>query len=281
MNIRPTALPHRQGHFWTALAAVALASLTAALAFFNAAGWLDRQLPLLAALAVITEVIAFTMAVSAELAWGRSTHWLVRIARVACCLLILAGCEAFNAAGSHEAWRQTVAKRAETLTAPQRNAITAQEARLTLAITDAQARIDAVPLPDLSGGPQNDAQAIAAWQALTASDRTVKSENEAALRSLDRTVEEPEAPFSESVVWAFLTFLGFTKVSGLWAIGVAVFRREDEAPAGNAEETNIVSFPTGEARKQAARALRDAGHSFGEIERRIGVRKGTAHRWCK
>ena len=29
-----------------------------------------------------------------------------------------------------------------------------------------------------------------------------------------------------------------------------------------------------------ARALKAAGLSYGEIERRYGVRKGTAHRWC-
>lgn len=277
----------------TVVGAVALAGLTALLAWYNAAGWFDRQLPLLAALAVVTEVIAFLMAVCAELAWGRGGHWLVRVFRVTCCFIILVGCEAFNAAGSHEAWRATVAERAETLTKPRRDAIAAEETRLEQAIANAQARIEAVPLPDLSGGPLNDAQAIAAWEALTASDRAAKAQNEAALRTLDRTVEQPEAPFPENVVWVFLSFLGFVKVAGLWAIGVAFFRSDrnaaatpcavsetKEEPAGNGDG-NVVTLPTGPARIEAVRALKAAGLSYGEIERRYGVRKGTAHRWCQ
>lgn len=271
--------------------AVALAGLTALLAWYNAAGWLDRQFPLLAALAVATEAIAFLMAVCAELAWGRGGHWRVRAARVACCLIILAGCEAFNAAGSHEAWRGTMAERAETLTEPQRYAIHAEEVRLTATVAEAQARIDAIPQPDLSGGPQNDAQAIAAWEAVTGPARAAKAAAEAALNGLDREIEQPGEPFPEGAVWAFLTFLGFVKVTGLWAIGIAFFRSERDGPATQVAvpETqealsgnggNVVNLPTGAARKEAVRALKAAGLSYGEIERRYGVRKGTAHRWC-
>jgi hypothetical protein len=273
----------------TVLGAVALAGLTALLAWYNAAGWLDRQFPLLAALAVATEAIAFLMAVCAELAWGRGGHLAVRVLRVACCFIILVGCEAFNAAGSHEAWRGTVAERAETLTKPQRDALAAKEAHLTQAIAEAQARIQAVPAPDLSGGPLNDAQAIAAWQALTEADRAVKAASEQALRDLDRTIDQPEPPFPEVVVWWFLSFLGFVKVAGLWAIGVAFFRseatkspqRETEAGVVGNDSGNVVDLLTPEQRKQLVRALRADNVSFGEIERRYGIRKGTAHRWCK
>lgn len=276
------------GALLTVLGAVALAGLTALLAWYNAAGWLQRQFPLLAALAVATEAIAFLMAVCAELAWGRGGHRFVRIARVACCLIILAGCEFFNAAGSHEAWSQTMAERAETLTKPRRDAIAAEESRLQDAMREAQARIDAVPAPDLSGGPLNDAQAIAAWEALTAPDRARFAESEAAFRTLDRVVEQPAEPFPRDVVWAFLFFLGFVKVAGLWAIGVAFFRSPEtkvegpetrEGSAGNGDG-NIVTLPVGAARIKAVRALKAAGLSYGEIERRYGVRKGTAHRWC-
>ncbi len=265
----------------TALGAVSLAALTGLLAWYNAAGWINRQLPLLGALAITTECIAFLMAVCAELAWGRGGHWIVRTLRMVCCILILAGCETFNAAGSHEAWSGTMAERAETLTAPQRDALAAEEARLNATITSAQAQIDAVPTPDLSGGPLNDAQAIAAWEAVTASSRQAKAAAEAALNGLDREIEQPAEPFSPTAVWLFLAFLGFVKIAGLWAIGVAVFRKE------HVEETvvpvggNVVQLPTGDARKEAVRALRAAGVSFGEIERRYGVRKGTAYRWCR
>lgn len=285
----------KTGALLTALGAAALAGLTALLAWYNAAGWLDRQFPLLAALAVTTEAIAFLMAVCAELAWGRGGHWLVRLARVACCLTILAGCEAFNAAGSHEAWRGTMAERAETLTEPQRNALQNEEARLSAAVTLARAGIEAVQQPDLSGGPLNDSQAIAAWEAITAPNRQALAAAEAALNGLDREIEQPEEPFSAEIVWAFLAFLGFVKVAGLWAIGVAFFRPTtverneavtkvavpgtQEGPVGNGGG-NVVSLPTGAARIEAVRALRQAGLSFGEIERRYGVRKGTAHRWC-
>lgn len=266
----------------TALGAISLAALTALLAWYNADGWFDRQLPLLGALAVTTEAIAFLMAVCAELAWGRGGHWIVRSLRMVCCILILVGCETFNAAGSHEAWSGTMAERAETLVAPQRDALAAEEARLNATITSAQAQIDAVPAPDLSGGPLNDAQAIAAWEALTASARQAKADAEAALNGLDRTIQQPAEPFSPVAVWLFLAFLGFVKIAGLWAIGVAMFRKEHAsketvAPAGG----NVVRLPTGEARKEAVRALRAAGVSFGEIERRYGVRKGTAYRWCQ
>lgn len=276
----------------TALGAVALAGLTAMLAWYNAAGWLDRQFPLLAALAVATEAIAFLMAVCAELAWGRGGHWLTRCARVACCLIILAGCEAFNAAGSHEAWRGTMAEWAETLTKPRRDAIQIEEARLTATVTEARSAIAAIAQPDLSGGPLNDAQAIAAWNALTAPNRQALADAEAALNGLDRTVEQPAEPFPAEIVWAFLAFLGFVKVAGLWAIGVAFFREERNeaatkeavsgtlgAPVGNGGG-NVVTLPTGAARIEAVRALKAAGLSYGEIERRYGVRKGTAHRWC-
>lgn len=282
----------KTGALLTALGAAALAGLTALLAWYNAAGWLDRQFPLLAALAVTTEAIAFLMAVCAELAWGRGGHWLVRLARVACCLVILVGCEAFNAAGSHEAWRGTMERRAETLTKPQRDALQNEESRLSAAVGEAKARIDAVPLPDLSGGPLNDAQATAAWEAVTAPNRQALAAAEAALNGLDRTIEQPADPFPAEIVWAFLAFLGFVKVAGLWAIGVAFFRAErNEAatkeavsetqadPVGNGDG-NVVTLPTGAARIEAVRALRQAGLSFGEIERRYGVRKGTAHRWC-
>lgn len=277
----------------TALGAVALAGLTALLAWYNAAGWLDRQFPLLAALAVATEAIAFLMAVCAELAWGRGGHLAVRIARVACCLIILAGCEVFNAAGSHEAWRGTMAERAETLTEPQRNAIQAEESRLRAAISEAQQRIDAIPQPECSGlGPQTCNSRTAVWSALTEPHREAKAAAEIALNGLDRTIEEPAAPFSEEAVWAFLTFLGFVKAAGLWAIGIAFFRQRRDGAAATpvADETqedltgngdgNVVTLPVGRARKEAVRALRAAGVSYGEIERRYGVRKGTAHRWC-
>lgn len=268
------------GAIVTASGAISLAGLTGLLAWYNAAGWLARDLPLLSALAVTTEAIAFLMAICAELAWGRGGSILVRSIRMACCVAILIGCEAFNAAGSHEAWNQTMTERAETLTKPQRDAIAAEETRLTAMIESAQRQIDAVPQPDLSGGPLNDAQAIAAWTALTATHREAKASAEAMLNSLDRTIDQPEEPFSAGAVWAFLTFLGFVKISGLWAIGVAVFRHEDAKPAPQVGG-NIVALPTGEARKEAVRALRQAGVSFGEIERRYGVRKGTAYRWCQ
>lgn len=294
-----TTTPARRikpGAVLTALGAAALAGLTALLALYNAAGWLDRQFPLLAALAVTTEAIAFLMAVCAELAWGRGGHWLVRVARVACCLIILAGSEAFNAAGSHEAWRGTMERRAETLTEPQRNALQNEEARLSAAVVEARAGIEAVQQPDLSGGPLNDAQAIAAWEALTAPNRQALAAAEAALNGLDREIEHPEAPFPAEIVWAFLAFLGFVKVAGLWAIGVAFFRPANaerneavtiaavsgtqEGSVGNGGGNVVVALPTGAARIEAVRALRQAGLSFGEIERRYGVRKGTSHRWC-
>jgi hypothetical protein len=204
----------KAGAVLTALGAAALAGLTVLLALYNAAGWLDRQFPLLAALAIATEAIAFLMAVCAELAWGRGGHWLVRLARVGCCLIILAGCEFFNAAGSHEAWRGTMAERAETLTKPQRDALQNEEARLNAAVRAAQADIESTPQPDLSGGPLNDAQAIAAWEAVTAPNRQALAASEAALNGLDRRIEQPGEPFPAEIVWAFLAFLGFVKATG-------------------------------------------------------------------
>jgi ribosomal protein S11 len=85
----------------------------------------------------------------------------------------------------------------------------------------------------------------------------------------------------------------YVQATGLWAIGVAFFRAERNAAVTQAavSETqdslagngggNVVALPTGAARKQAVRALKAAGLSYGEIERAYGVRKGTAHRWCQ
>jgi hypothetical protein len=134
-----------QRHSVRGVAAVALAGLTITLAVLNSGGWHDRGLDLLATLAVITEALAFVMAVCVE----GSSRWY----KAAVCVLILIGCEVFNAAGSHMAWEASQASRLEAQQNTAQATLDASRAALLQTVADAQARIALVPLPDKKAAP--------------------------------------------------------------------------------------------------------------------------------
>jgi hypothetical protein len=184
------------------VAAAALVALSGVMAAYNAGGFVARGLPLLAALAIITEALAFVMAVQAEAA-ARSRCYLKALA----CFAILAGSEAFNSAGSHMAWD---ADQAPRLRAEQEHAQAALDQRRA----SLQMEIARVPLPDPSAISRRQAEARATWEAATATAR----------RQLDALplVAEVAPPFPAAVVWTFLGFLGFAKATGLYALGFSV-----------------------------------------------------------
>lgn len=199
------------------IAAGALLALSGVMAAYNAGGFLARGLPLLAALAVITEALAFVMAVNAEGAFRRGT-WLKGLA----CIAILIGCEAFNAAGSHMAWD---ADQAPRLMRDQHAAQAALDARRA----GLQLEIARVPLPDPADMARRQQEARATWEMATATAR----------RQLDALplVAEVAPPFRAEVVWGFLAFLGFAKALGLWSVGMSV--------GAAAKAANVVEFNPG------------------------------------
>lgn len=200
------------------IAAAALLALSGVMAAYNAGGFLARGLPLLAALAIITEALAFVMAVNAEGAFRRGT-WLKGLA----CVVVLIGCEAFNAAGSHMAWD---ADQAPKLARDQQAAQAALDARRAAL----QLEIARVPLPDPTDMARRQQEARATWEMATAASR----------RQLDALplVAEVAPPFAPEIVWGFLAFLGFAKSFGLWAIGMSV-------GAASSASANVFNFNPG------------------------------------
>ena len=209
-------------------AAAALLALSGVMAAYNAGGFLARGLPLLAALAIITEALAFVMAVNAEGAF-RGGKWLKGLA----CLAILVGCEAFDAAGSHMAWDADQAPRIERERQHAQDALDARRAAL-------QIEIARVPLPDPADMARRQQEARATWEMATATAR----------RQLDALplIAEVQPPFSSETVWWFLGFIGFAKALGLWAIGMSV----GAGAAKAVSETNVVQMPD---RSQVGRIL--------------------------
>lgn len=209
-----------QRHFLRGVAAVALAGLSAQLAFFNSLGWHDRGLDLLAVLAVITEALAFVMAVCVE----GSGRWY----KAAACALILIGSEAFNAAGSHEAWEASQAPHLEAQRNEAQASLDASRSALLLTIAAAQARIDRVPLPAQDTFAVRQREQRTMWEAATSDDRETKARAQAQLDALPVVAAEAPPVFADWIVWSFLAFLGFAKSLGLWAIGMRVARTHEE-----------------------------------------------------
>ena len=234
-----------QRHFLRGIAAVALAGLTVQLAIFNAGGWHDRDLDLLAVLAVITEALAFVMAVCVEGAG--------RMHKAAACALILIGCEAFNAAGSHMAWDASQAPRLEAQRSSVQAELDASRAALLQTIADSQARIDRVPLPDQTTFSVRQAEQRTMWEAATADDRGTKARAQAQLDALPVVAAEAPPTFPEWVVWSFLAFLGFAKSLGLWAIGMSVAKNHEK----ESNATNVVAIDASELGRRLVAQRRD------------------------
>ena len=241
------ALSFIQRHFLRFVAAVALAGLSAQLATFNASGWHSRGLDLLAVLAVITEALAFVMAVCVE----GAGKWYKALA----CALILIGCESFNAAGSHMAWDASQAPRLEATRNGAQASLDASRQALLQTIAEAQARIDRVPLPTQDTFAVRQREQRTMWEAATADDRQTKARAQASLDQMPVIAAEPAPIFAPEVVWAFLIFLGFAKSLGLWAIGLSVAKQRSETakPFGK----NVVQLDPSEAGRALVAQRRD------------------------
>ena len=234
-----------QRHWLRIIAAVALAGLSAQLAVFNSAGWHTRGLDLLAVLAVITEALAFVMAVCVE----GSGRWH----KATVCALILVGCEAYNAAGSHMAWNDSQAPRLEATRNGAQASLDASRQALLQTIADAQARIDRVPLPDQTTFARRQIEQRTMWEAATADDRRTKERAQTSLDALPVVAAEPAPIFDDRTVWAFLAFLGFAKSLGLWAIGLSVAKQRNEV---NRSSPNVVQLPNASDAGRALVAMR-------------------------
>lgn len=210
------------------VAAGALLALSLVLAAYNSEGWMARALPLLAALAVLTEVLAFVMAVIADGA-ARSRQWL----KLAICALLLIGCEAFNAAGSHMRWEADMALRQDGDRKAAQEALDRTRAALQSELAQVNARIDGAA-SEARGGPQTTAEDRLTWETRTADDRARRTALQGRLDALPVVADVPP-PFPPEVVWGFLAFLGFAKCLGLFAVGMTV----------GASASNVVSFNPG------------------------------------
>lgn len=197
------------------VAALALLALSGVLAAYNADGWIARGLALLAGLALITEALAFVMAVIADGA-ARSRQWL----KLTICILLLVGAEAFNAAGSHMAWEADMAPRLSADRTAAQAALDRTRAELQTELALVNARIEAVA-PASRGGPQTTEAERLTWETRTADDRARRT---ALQRRLDGmpVVADVSPIFPEWIVWGFLAFLGFAKACGLYAVGMTV-----------------------------------------------------------
>ncbi len=236
-----------QAHWLRIIAGLALAGLSVQLAVFNSHGWLDRGLPLLAVLAVITEALAFVMAVCVE----GSGRWYKALV----CALILIGCESFNAAGSDMAWNSSQQPRLEHQRNAVQTALDASRAALLQTIAEAQARIDRVPLPSQDTFAVRQREQRTMWEAATADDRQTKQRAQASLDQMPVVAAEPAPIFAPEIVWAFLVFLGFAKSLGLWAIGLSVAKQRNETskPFGK----NVVQLDASDAGRALVAMRRD------------------------
>ncbi len=197
------------------VAAGALLALCAVLAVYNAGGWAARGLPLLAALAGITEALAFVMAVIADGA-ARSRQWL----KLLISILLLMGAEAFNAAGSHMAWEADMSAKLAADRAEAQASIDRTRAALQTELGEVNARIAAVE-PPARGGPHTTEADRLTWEARTADDRARRNALQQRLDAMP-IVAEVKPIFPEEIVWGFLGFLGFAKALGLFAVGMTV-----------------------------------------------------------
>lgn len=237
-----------QHHGLRAFAAMALAALTIALAFFNVAGWLTEGLLLLAILAACFEAIGFVFAVLTEDA-ARAR----RFDRAAICLCILVGSALFNTVGGHRAWEASMRPREEEARRTQQAALDAERRELQAAIAAAAAEIERVPLPRPDAYTGRQEAALATWREATSAPRQRQAAAQGRLDTL-AVIASPAPEFDERTVWAFLAFLEFAKALGLWAIGMnAKLPARTKLPAG----ATVSSFDASEAARRLVGLRRD------------------------
>lgn len=264
-------------------AGASLLVLMLGLAVFNLTNWLSEGFYILAVVALCAELIGFVMAVMVEIAI-RARRWLA----AGVCGLILVVCAGFNIIGAERAWDASTAHHINGARMEAQDALDANRAELGDKLGRANRVIESYShlLPDADTYRARQAGMQAAWEMATAQAR---GDALSAQRELDRlpVVAEVSPPFETWQVQAGFGFAELIKALGLWACGFGAAllvhggnakpNEETPQPLEGTDETVVVF--TGDL-KETVRRLRASGVSYGEIEKKTKVPKGTAWKWC-
>jgi hypothetical protein len=244
--------PDPRPHWLTlvGLACVVLFVLTVAIT--NAFGWpalIPGPLGIAAAvLAIAAAGFAFSLWEHVRL-FARERRW----PNLAGALLLFVGALVIDAIGVHsgietlaEPWRAQFERQADANQAAAQRALDQRREDLGLEIAEIRARINTVPI-DLSGGPQNDAEARLAWSEITAADRALIDRKQLALERMPRTVDqEPVAPWLSPAIWAFALFAELVVAFGISILGIEIAPRfaHKEEERGEVPAPPVVSVVT-------------------------------------
>ncbi len=274
--------------------AVALAIL-AGVAALNASGWLYAWGPIVggvaAFFAVTFEVLGFVLwehirAALRDGAKGAATGGVVFLAAVVATNVYGGhhGLEFMAHAGGMYEQAEHNRERAQSILDQTRRDFQTNE------IAPVQTRIDAVTKPDLSGGPQNDAREIQAWEALTAADR---AELERLQRRLDTmaTVAPAIDPFPAELRVAISALFAALSVFLLSVLRVSIPGMERRGPAKRArpkprtpshQGENVIDLGTARDNDkrdaETVRRLKSQNYSLRQIEAETGISKSRAQR---
>lgn len=259
-----------------------IAILTIALGAFNIWNWLCEGLFILAVIAACSEAIGFIMATMVESAARQRRPLKASVA-----LVILAACATFNVVGAERAWERSMETASETARMQAQTALDRERAELQAQLAQAQTIIRGyqvlMPTPETPRARQ--AGMMEAWRQATAASRETSQQIQRRLDAMP-IVAEVAQPFPAWAVSIGFGFAEFVKALGLWACGVTAAapppRRRKTAETAREMETpvNVVPFPQETTRERVIRARFVQRWSFGQIERELGVRKGTAWKWC-
>lgn len=151
-----------------------------------------------------------------------------------------------------------------------------------------QSRIEAAPAPDLSGGPQNDAQAIAARESIVAPLRDQLNAKLDAQQALPR----PEQPSTPLVAYVLATLAEAIVTLGLFAFGWEIPGTQLSPRKRERNGDNVVDFheerskrssrnaPTG-TDLETIRRLKSENVPLREIGKQFNVSHTTIRRWLK
>lgn len=247
MARKPTKKPEprlldqlKDQHWLTKVALACVVLFVIVVAITNAFGW-PRLIagPLgyaAAAVAIVAAGLAFSM-------WEHVRRFAAeeRWPNAAGALLLFIGALVWDGIGVHsgimvfaDPWVAQMEEQADIEQAEAQRDLDARRSQMQREINDIQARIDAVPL-DLSGGPQNDAIALQAWNGVTAADRARVETKQTALDAMARNAPRPEvAPWLERAVTGFSIFVEIVVGFGVTILGIEIAPRfvaaKPEAP---------------------------------------------------
>lgn len=285
--------PTMHMHWMTKTGVGFVVAFALAVAALNVIGWW-QTMP--GAAGAVAGFFAFCLEGLAFVLWEhvrahtKAHRWLL----VAGSLFFLAAAVGVNVYGGHQGLNylaQPLHERAERERLVSQNALDESRRGLETQIAEHQNRIDAVPL-DLSGGPQNDAQAQAAWNLLTADDRQQRETLRNRLDGMPLVVAQRE-PYPEWGPFAIAAFFVLVSVFGLSVFGVKVPGSEltfetKRRPPVSQRGGNVIDFGTARDTRDAdkrdadtVRRLQAAGYSLRRIQAETGISKSRAGRLAK